>query len=94
LSCCTRYPDKYDAFLALPRDERAAALAEYPPETQLDAYVWAMLVKHPPQVELAEIAGRPDPFREMRRAEKKWARPVTRRFPTWVENLFAIEAWR
>jgi hypothetical protein len=36
----------------------------------------------------------PDPFAVMRRTEKKWERPITRRFPTWIENLFEIEAWR
>lgn len=54
-SCRPGYPPEYEEFLYLPYNERAAALAKYPPEEQVDRYVWAMLVRHPPQVELADV---------------------------------------
>ena len=55
---CTDYPDAYAAFLDLPRDQRAAAIAGYPPEQQVDLYLWDLRVKHPPALELADAVAR------------------------------------
>lgn len=34
------------------------------------------------------------PFGELLHAPPKWSRPMTRRFPSWIENLHAVDAWR
>jgi len=52
--CSREYPLEHEAFLELPRDQRKAALEQHPPEEQVDLYVSAMLVKHPPDLELAD----------------------------------------
>ena len=55
---CTDYPDAYAGFLDLPRDQRAAAIAGYPPEQQVDLYLWDRRVKHPPAADLADAVAR------------------------------------
>ena len=55
---CTDYPDAYTAYLVLPPDERAAAIAKYPPEQQVDLYLWDRRVKHPPAPGLADALAR------------------------------------
>jgi len=57
-SCRSSYPPAYEEFLNLPRDQRVDALSKYPPEEQVDRYVWAMLVRHPPQIELADVVAK------------------------------------
>lgn len=34
------------------------------------------------------------PFAELLAADRKWERPMTRKHPTWIENLHAIDDWR
>ena len=48
-------PPGHREFLALPFSERPRALASYPLREQVDLYLSAMLVKHPPQLELADV---------------------------------------
>lgn len=48
-------PDEHREFLSLPIRERPKALAAYPPREQVDLYLSAMLAKHPPQSELADV---------------------------------------
>jgi hypothetical protein len=55
---CTDYPDAYTAYLVLPSDERAAAITEYPPEQQVELYLWDLRVKHPPAPGLADAVAR------------------------------------
>ncbi|MEZ4282685.1 MAG: ankyrin repeat domain-containing protein [Myxococcota bacterium] len=45
---------------------------------------------------LAASGDSPDgsPFAELLAADRKWERPQTRRHPSWIENLYAIDAWR
>ena len=49
-----------------------------------------------PPRELVTALATPDnaPFAELLAAERKWERPSTRRHPSWIENLHAIDAWR
>jgi hypothetical protein len=49
-----------------------------------------------PPRSLTTALGAPDdaPFTELIAADKKWQRPQTRRHPSWIENLYAIDAWR
>jgi hypothetical protein len=49
-----------------------------------------------PPRELVSALATPDnaPFAELLAAERKWERPSTRRHPSWIENLHAIDAWR
>jgi len=53
--CSREYPREHEAFLELPRDQRRPVLQQHPPEEQVDLYVSAMLVKHPPDLELADV---------------------------------------
>ena len=49
----------------------------------------------PPQSLVTALAAPDDaPFAELIAAEKKWERSQTRRHPSWIENLYAIDAWR
>lgn len=59
MSClfCTVCPAAESAseeFLAKPRGERPAAIVRYSPRDQIDLYLQAMLVKHPPDLSLAD----------------------------------------
>lgn len=49
-----------------------------------------------PPRELVEGLATPDnaPFAELLAAGRKWERKRTRKHPTWIENLHAIDAWR
>lgn len=49
-----------------------------------------------PSRALVSSLGAPDhaPFAELLAAGRKWERPQTRRHPSWIENLYAIDAWR
>lgn len=53
-NCARDYPPEHQAFLDLPRDQRRAAITNYPPEEQVALYISAMLAKHPPDLELAD----------------------------------------
>jgi hypothetical protein len=55
---CVDYPDGYGAFLDLPAGRRAAAISEYPPEQQVDLYLWDRRVKNPPAPGLADAVAR------------------------------------
>ncbi|MFK7896705.1 MAG: phytanoyl-CoA dioxygenase family protein [Myxococcota bacterium] len=35
-----------------------------------------------------------NPFEELLAAPKKWEKSVRRRLPTWLENLYEVDAWR
>ena len=49
----------------------------------------------PPRELVASLAVKDSaPFAELLRAGRKWDHPVTRKHPTWIENLYAIDAWR
>ena len=49
----------------------------------------------PPRALVASLARENDaPFAELLAAGRKWERPMTRKYPTWIENLYAIDAWR
>lgn len=49
-----------------------------------------------PPRELVEALSTPGntPFAELLAASRKWERPMTRKHPTWIENLHSIDAWR
>ncbi len=49
----------------------------------------------PPRA-LVEALSTPEnaPFAELIAADKKWQRPQSRRHPSWIENLYGIDAWR
>ncbi len=49
-----------------------------------------------PPRELVEGLATPEnaPFAELLAAGRKWERNLTRKLPTWVENLHEIDAWR
>jgi len=68
-------PAEHREFLNLPFRERPKALAAYPPKEQVDLYLSAMLAKHPPQLELADVVAASGPamlpiiIERIRRAE-------------------------
>ncbi|MEZ4331493.1 MAG: phytanoyl-CoA dioxygenase family protein [Myxococcota bacterium] len=49
-----------------------------------------------PAREVLDRFAAPDgaPFAELCAAERKWLRPMTRRHPSWIENLYDVDAWR
>ena len=49
----------------------------------------------PPRDLVASLAASGNaPFAELLEAPRKWERGVTRKHPTWIENLHAVDAWR
>ncbi len=49
----------------------------------------------PPRELVVSLAAKNNaPFAELLAAPRKWERGVTRKHPTWIENLHAVEAWR
>ncbi len=49
----------------------------------------------PPRDLVASLAVKDNaPFAELLAAPRKWERPMTRKYPTWIENLHAVDTWR
>jgi hypothetical protein len=49
----------------------------------------------PPRELVASLVGPGlGPFAELLAAPRKWSKPMTRRHPTWIETLHAVDAWR
>lgn len=49
----------------------------------------------PPRDVLERFAGpEGEPFAELCAAAPKWLRPMTRKHPSWIENLYDVDAWR
>jgi hypothetical protein len=49
----------------------------------------------PDQSLVAELTGQDhNPFKELMAAPRKWEKVTQRRRPTWLENLYEIDAWR
>ncbi len=55
------YPSEHGEFLKQTRAVRKTSLASYPPREQVELYLSAMLVKHPPQLELADVVAASGP---------------------------------
>lgn len=53
-SCRAAEQDASEEFLRQPMNERRTAILAYPPQEQVDLYLQAMLVKHPPDLALAD----------------------------------------